>query len=113
MSKSNEFIGMIGSGRSVLRILAPIFIIGTYSSLITLAFKYEWAPSSVGYSEALMEPNGAGRLENRNRHHPGCLGKERGVDACERSGSTDLVCWEGAFYSQRGDGRCCGLAIEG
>lgn len=55
MSKSNEFISMIGSGRSVLRILAPIFIIGAYSSLITLAFKYEWAPSSVGYSEALME----------------------------------------------------------
>ena len=55
MSKANEFISMVGSGRSVVRILAPIFIIGAYSSLISLAFKYEWAPSSVGYKEALIE----------------------------------------------------------
>ena len=55
MSKTNEFISMVGSGRSVVRILLPIFIIGAYSSLISLAFKYEWAPSSVGYKEALIE----------------------------------------------------------
>jgi len=61
MSKTNEFISMVGSGRSVLRILAPIFCIGAYSSLVSLAFKYEWAPSSVGYKEALMASAGKER----------------------------------------------------
>lgn len=55
LSKSNELISMIGAGRSVFRILIPIFVAGIYASLISLAFKYEWAPSSVGYKEAVME----------------------------------------------------------
>ncbi|MEM9018428.1 MAG: LptF/LptG family permease, partial [Verrucomicrobiota bacterium] len=55
MSKSNELISMIGAGRSVTRILTPLFVIGAYASLVCLAFKYEWAPASVGYKEALLE----------------------------------------------------------
>ena len=55
MSKSNELITMIGSGRSVTRILVPLIAVGGYASLIGLAFKYEWAPASVGYTEAILE----------------------------------------------------------
>ncbi len=55
MSKSNEFISMIGAGRSVPRILAPLFIAGVYVALVGLAFKYQWAPASVGYKEAILE----------------------------------------------------------
>ncbi|MDF1656083.1 MAG: LptF/LptG family permease [Verrucomicrobiales bacterium] len=55
LSKSNELISMIGAGRSVLRILMPLFVVGIYASLISLAFKYEWAPASVGYKEAVMD----------------------------------------------------------
>lgn len=55
MSKSNEFISMICAGRSVVRILLPIFVAGTYVSLVGLAFKYEWAPDSVGYKEAIIQ----------------------------------------------------------
>lgn len=55
LSKSNELISMIGAGRSVFRILIPLFVAGVYASLISLAFKYEWAPASVGYKEAVME----------------------------------------------------------
>lgn len=55
MSKSNELISMIGSGRSVVRILVPLIVVGAYASLIGLAFKYEWAPASVGYKEAILE----------------------------------------------------------
>ncbi len=54
MSKSNELISMIGAGRSVLRILAPLLFIGAYSSLIGLALKYEWAPRSVGLKDAIL-----------------------------------------------------------
>lgn len=55
LSKSNELISMIGAGRSVIRILMPLFLTGFYTSLICLAFKYEWAPSAIGYKEAIVE----------------------------------------------------------
>lgn len=55
MSKANEFISMVGSGRSVPRILAPLIVAGAYISLIGLAFKYQWAPASVGYKEAIIQ----------------------------------------------------------
>ncbi|MDF1823828.1 MAG: LptF/LptG family permease [Verrucomicrobiales bacterium] len=55
LSKSNELISMIGAGRSVMRILIPLFVAGIYASFLSLAFKYEWAPASVGYKEAVME----------------------------------------------------------
>lgn len=55
MSKNNEIISILGAGRSMLRTLKPLFIVGIYCSLICLAFKYEWAPKSVGYKEGLLE----------------------------------------------------------
>ena len=54
LSKSNELISMIGAGRSVTRILLPLFVAGAYTSFIGLAFKYQWAPVSVGYKEAIL-----------------------------------------------------------
>ena len=54
MSKSNELISMIGAGRSVNRILTPLFFIGIYCSVIGLALKYEWAPKSEGLKEAIL-----------------------------------------------------------
>lgn len=73
MSKSNEFISMIGAGRSVPRILAPLFIAGAYVSLIGLAFKYEWAPASVGYTEAIIE---TAKREQWVKEHGGNLRDE-------------------------------------
>ena len=55
MSKSNEIISMLGAGRSMMRVLRPLFICGIYASLICLVFKYEWAPRSEGYKEALLD----------------------------------------------------------
>ncbi|MEX2581282.1 MAG: LptF/LptG family permease [Verrucomicrobiales bacterium] len=66
MSKSNELISMIGTGRSVFRILLPLFIIGAYSSLVCLAFKYQWAPASVGKKEAIMD---TAHQESRAKRH--------------------------------------------
>lgn len=73
MSKSNEFISMIGAGRSVPRILAPLFIAGAYVSLIGLAFKYQWAPASVGYTEAIIE---TAKREQWVKEHGGNLRDE-------------------------------------
>ncbi|MDF1752687.1 MAG: LptF/LptG family permease [Verrucomicrobiales bacterium] len=55
MSKSNELISMISAGRSVLRILAPLLFIGVYTSVISLALKYDWAPRAVGLKEAILQ----------------------------------------------------------
>lgn len=55
LSRSNELVSMIGAGRSVFRILAPLLVVGLYCSLACLALKYEWAPNSVGYAEALHD----------------------------------------------------------
>ena len=62
MSKSNELISMIGAGRSVMRILAPLFFIGVYSSLIALALKWEWAPRSAGTAEAIFKQAATERI---------------------------------------------------
>lgn len=55
LSKSNEFISMIGAGRSVLRILSPLLILGLYFSIVALTLKFEWAPSSDATSESILE----------------------------------------------------------
>jgi LPS export ABC transporter permease LptG len=55
MSASNELISMLGTGRSMMRVLYPLFIIGLYCSLVCLVFKYHWAPRSEGTKESLLQ----------------------------------------------------------
>jgi len=55
MSASNELISMLGAGRSMMRVLRPLFIIGLYCSMVSLVFKYHWAPKSVGAKKALLQ----------------------------------------------------------
>jgi lipopolysaccharide export system permease protein len=63
MSKSNEIISMISTGKSLRMILMPLFVVGFYLSLISLALNYEWAPEAEGRKKAVMssmkEPNKA------------------------------------------------------
>ncbi len=67
LSKFNELISMIGAGRSVLRILMPLFGMGLYFSFICLVLKFEWAPNSEGYKEALLsDSTAAARADNKN-----------------------------------------------
>jgi len=79
MSKSNEFISMVGSGRSVWRILAPLFAVGFHATLICVALKYEWAPSAAGYKEAVVQ---AGKerewYANQGSERPEALWAKRG-----------------------------------
>ncbi len=55
MSKSNEIISMLTAGKSLHRILRPVFFVGIYSSLISLALNYEWAPQAQGTKETIHE----------------------------------------------------------
>ena len=46
MSRHNEIISMLGSGRSVVRVLAPLLIFGLWCSVAILALNYHLAPES-------------------------------------------------------------------
>ena len=67
MSASNELISMLGAGRSMMLVLRPLFIIGLYSSLICLVFKYHWAPKSEGTKEALLQAVHDGEYTEQKR----------------------------------------------
>ncbi len=55
MSRTNEFISMLGAGISTPRILLPIFSIAAYATLISLAMNYEWAPQAERQKEELLQ----------------------------------------------------------
>jgi lipopolysaccharide export system permease protein len=46
LSRHNEMVSMISSGRSLLRILLPIFAVGLWFSLAVLALNYQLAPEA-------------------------------------------------------------------
>jgi lipopolysaccharide export system permease protein len=55
MSRFNEVISILGSGRSVLRLLAPLFLMGALASAGCLALNYELAPKAESVKKAAME----------------------------------------------------------
>lgn len=67
MSASNELISMLGAGRSMMRVLLPLFIIGLYCSLVCLVFKYQWAPRSEGTKKALLQAIHDGDFKEEQR----------------------------------------------
>ncbi len=54
MSKSNEIISMLTAGKSLPKVLMPIFFVGAYASLIALTLNYEWAPEAAARKESVM-----------------------------------------------------------
>ncbi|MEE2808239.1 MAG: LptF/LptG family permease [Verrucomicrobiota bacterium] len=54
LSKNNEIISMVSSGLSLNKILAPIFFIGLYCSLVSLTLNYEWAPEAESHKETVL-----------------------------------------------------------
>ena len=55
MSRHQEIISMIQTGRSVLRICAPLLAIGFFASIICIIFNYHWGPWSEGYKSIIMD----------------------------------------------------------
>ncbi len=55
MSRYNELISMMSSGRSVVRIIAPVLIFGLWCSLAVLALNYQLAPQSDRTKEDMMK----------------------------------------------------------
>lgn len=65
MSRRNELVSMMIAGRSVVRILRPVFVIGAFATFISLAFNYQWAPAAAGTAEAAVE---AASKKKKSRH---------------------------------------------
>lgn len=52
MSKANELISMLGTGRSLFQVLRPIFICSVYACTLNMAANYYWAPRAEGNRDA-------------------------------------------------------------
>ena len=55
LSKDREFIAMIQSGRSILRITLPLIIAGMFATLLCTGLNYHWAPVSEGNRDAILK----------------------------------------------------------
>ena len=52
MSKANELISMLGTGRSLFRVLLPIFLCSVYACVLNMAASYYWGPRAEGSRDA-------------------------------------------------------------
>jgi lipopolysaccharide export system permease protein len=64
LSRSNEIISMLTAGRSVSRILLPLFIAGLLATGVSLALNYELAPRSEATKKSLLERMTRGKEKN-------------------------------------------------
>ncbi len=72
MSRSNEIISMLGSGRSLLRVLRPVTFAGLYFSFVCTVLNYEWAPQAEARRQGIIDrleevANDRGKKESRKR----------------------------------------------
>lgn len=67
MSRSNEIISMLGAGRSMLRILMPLILVGCYCALVSLAFNYEWAPSAERLKDEMLQAIDSKKGSSKNK----------------------------------------------
>ncbi len=62
LSRGQEIVSMIQTGRGVARLILPLIIMGSLLGLICLGFNYRWAPAATAYQDALMEQAKDGSL---------------------------------------------------
>ncbi len=55
ISRDREIVAMIQSGRSMLRLLAPLILAGLWSSLLCMGLNYHWAPEAEGRRKEILE----------------------------------------------------------
>jgi lipopolysaccharide export system permease protein len=67
MSRSNEVISMLTAGRSLTRVLLPLFTVGLLASGFCLGLNYEWAPRSEALKQSLFEEIKGGKQQTEKR----------------------------------------------
>ena len=61
MSRSNEIISMLSSGRSIVRLVVPHMLIGLLATAACLILNYEWAPHAEAVKKTALEQITRGR----------------------------------------------------
>lgn len=65
MSRANEIISMLGAGRSVVRILVPLMLVGVVLAAVNAYFNYESAPQATGMKKTVVGDIKRGRKKER------------------------------------------------
>ena len=65
MSRANEIISMLGAGRSVVRILIPLMLVGLVLSGVNAYFNYESAPQATGMKKTVVGDIKRGKKKER------------------------------------------------
>lgn len=70
MSRSNEIISMLGAGRSVSRVLLPLYVVGLVLAAATAYFNFEGAPHAAATKKEMIREirRGEKRDENLSGH---------------------------------------------
>lgn len=55
LSKAQEVVSMIQTGRGIARLILPLAVIGLFASLACLGFNYQWAPWAQDYKDTLID----------------------------------------------------------
>ncbi len=55
MSRANEIIAMLTAGRSVVRVLTPLMVMGLLATGVCFALNYQWAPHAEAVKERALE----------------------------------------------------------
>lgn len=55
MSRHQEIVAMIQTGRGVFRIVMPLLAAGVFSSLVCLIYNYHWGPWSEGHKDLIVD----------------------------------------------------------
>jgi LPS export ABC transporter permease LptG len=62
LSRGQEIVSMIQTGRGVARLILPLIVMGSMVGLVCLGFNYRWAPAAAGYQDALLDQAKDGRM---------------------------------------------------
>lgn len=55
MSRHQEIVAIIQTGRGILRIVAPLLIFGTFTAIISLIFNYHWGPGAEAHKSIILD----------------------------------------------------------
>ena len=55
LSRDHEIVAMIQSGRSLIRLTAPLIAAGVWCSLLCLGLNYQWAPTADGSQAEILD----------------------------------------------------------
>lgn len=67
MSKSNEIVSMLSTGRSLVSILSPLLFVGAYASVFCFAVNYEWAPQAAAHKDSILDDIEEQRRINKDK----------------------------------------------